>query len=54
MVSTVDLQEHRQKVFFEGLSAQTTTNSLKAYLSTEYQLDACVVPKEQGKNKAIL
>ena len=54
MSSAIELQEHRGKVFFEYLSSETTTNSLKAYLSAGYQLKGCVVPEEHGKSKVIL
>ena len=47
------MQQNRRKVFFEGLSSKTTTNSLKAYLSADYELKACLVPNEHGKNKVI-
>jgi RNA recognition motif-containing protein len=41
----------KQKVFFENISPNTTTDSLKAYLLEKYQIQSCTVPSESGKNK---
>jgi hypothetical protein len=39
------------KVFFENISPKITTDTLKTYLSKEYQIKTCIVKHESGENK---
>lgn len=42
------------RVFFENLSPKTTTESLQAYLSKEYQIKSCETYTRSGKFNEIL